>query len=297
MKSLTFTIVFEGESLNFGEGFGNVSTLKKLTRQNGDMHTFVSRQAIRYDLVRLGHEWFGWNLQTVSKEKGTVQFRDEITIADSPEVDFFGYFKTKKSEASNTREAVVRISKAISLEPYRSDMDFMTNTGLAQRIGEHPNPVNVEQHQSLYAYTVTMDIDKIGRDKDIVLSNEEIFERIKQLLSLFPVLQRNIRGRQESMLPLFVIGGAYPIANPFFHGRTRLEYTGRGMEIKIDTLEDTINVETPFGNVKDSTNIGFVRGIFANEEEFASILPEGQVGTVQEVFNRMIQEVKEYLGL
>lgn len=61
------------------------------------MLTFASRQSIRYDIVRLGNEWFGWNLQTVDKAKGTLQFREDVNIADSVEMDLFGYLKTGKN--------------------------------------------------------------------------------------------------------------------------------------------------------------------------------------------------------
>ena len=37
---------------------GNISELKKLTRADGNMYTFASRQALRYDVVRLGNEFF-----------------------------------------------------------------------------------------------------------------------------------------------------------------------------------------------------------------------------------------------
>ena len=62
-KGLTVSVIFNAQSLNYGEGIGNISELKKLTRADGNMYTFASRQALRYDVVRLGHEFFNWNLQ------------------------------------------------------------------------------------------------------------------------------------------------------------------------------------------------------------------------------------------
>lgn len=215
-KALSFTVVFQGNSLNYGEGIANISELKKIHRGNGDVLTFASRQSIRYDIVRLGNEWFGWNLQTVDKTKGTLQFREDVTIADSVEMDFFGYLKTGKS--SQKRPAVARLSHAVSLEPYRSDMEFLNNMGLAERIDETPNLANIEQHESLYSYTMTIDLDKVGIDGDIELSKEIRYTRVEQLLEIIKLLNRNIRGRQESLAPLFIIGGLYPVANPFFWG-------------------------------------------------------------------------------
>ena len=58
------------------------------------MYNFASRQALRYDVVRLGNEIFNWNLQVVDKSKGTVQFKDDMTIKDSQEMALFGYMTT-----------------------------------------------------------------------------------------------------------------------------------------------------------------------------------------------------------
>ena len=48
---LTATMVFEAESANYGEGFGNISVLKKMSRRNGETYTYISRQALRYSIV------------------------------------------------------------------------------------------------------------------------------------------------------------------------------------------------------------------------------------------------------
>ena len=227
-KGLTFTVIAQAQSLNYGEGISNIAELKKLTRADGNVYTFASRQCLRYDIVRLASELFNWNLQVVDKSKGTIQFKDDMTIKDSQEMDLFGYMKTSKKDdkdkgGSSTREAVVRLSNAISLEAYRSDMDFLNNKGLADRIGEHPNLANVEQHLSYYTYTVTIDLSKVGIDGDIELSNEDKCNRVTQLLEIIKILNRNIRGRQENLSPLFVVGGMYDIANPFFLGRVKVE--------------------------------------------------------------------------
>ena len=41
--------------------------------------------------------------------------------------------KTKEGEGAATRNAVVRLSNAISLEEFEDDTDFLTNAGLAKR--------------------------------------------------------------------------------------------------------------------------------------------------------------------
>ena len=50
-SGLTVTIVMQANSANYGESIGNVSSLKKLTRQGGNQYTYISRQALRYNIV------------------------------------------------------------------------------------------------------------------------------------------------------------------------------------------------------------------------------------------------------
>lgn len=51
IKGLTMTFVFEAESANYGEGIGNVTSLKKLSRDSGRAYTYISRQALRYNII------------------------------------------------------------------------------------------------------------------------------------------------------------------------------------------------------------------------------------------------------
>lgn len=297
-KALTLSIIFQAQSLNYGEGIANISELKKLTRADGNTYSFASRQCLRYDIVRMASELFNWELQVVDKKKGTIQFRDDISIKESQEMDLFGYMKTSKKEdeskgGSLTREATVRLSNAISLEPYRSDMDFLNNKGLADRIGEHPNLANVEQHLSFYTYTVTIDLSKVGIDGEIVLENKTRAERVVQLLEVLKILNRNIRGRQENLSPMFVIGGLYDAANPFFLGRVKLNTSAKGYEINTELIREVVNSKFLDKEVKVDTMIGILEGIFSNQEELKSIIPE-KVLSVDKVFDNLIAGVKDY---
>ncbi|WKK92354.1 type I-B CRISPR-associated protein Cas7/Cst2/DevR [Clostridioides difficile] len=105
-RGLTFTVIAQAQSLNYGEGIGNISELKKLSRADGNMYTFASRQCLRYDIVRLAAELFNWNLQVVDKEKGTIQFKDNISIRESEEMDLFGYMKTNKKDEKDKKEVL-----------------------------------------------------------------------------------------------------------------------------------------------------------------------------------------------
>lgn len=293
-KALTMTVVFQANSLNYGEGIANISELKKFHRGDGEVYTYASRQSIRYDIVRLGNELFGWNLDTVDKASGVVQFKKDVTINDSVEMDLFGYLKTDKN--SQKRPAVVRLSHAISLEPYKSDLEFLNNMGLASRIGQDANLANIEQHHSFYTYTLTIDLNRVGVDGEIELPNEEKANRVLQLLEVLKVLNRNIRGRQENLAPLFVIGGMYNVANPFFLGRVQLSATTNGWAIQTKLIKETMEQTFAGEAIGKDTRIGILSGVFANEGEFYDLFNE-QVMPVEPFFQYVSKQIQLYYGV
>ena len=171
---LTFTMVFLAESANYGEGIGNITTLKKMTRGDFQQYSYISRQAMRYNIVKQ----LKWDNTPVDGKSGVVQFAPSATIEDYPEIDLFGYMKTTskaddKKGGASTRSAVVRLSNAISLEPYQSDLEFLTNMGLAQRQNLENGIAQSEIHRSYYSYTISIDLDRIGVDVEIEVSQEE----------------------------------------------------------------------------------------------------------------------------
>lgn len=293
-KGLTFSVIFRANSLNYGEGTANISELKKFHRGTGDVYTFASRQSLRYDMVRLGNQLFDWNLDVVERGreqgKSVIQFKKECTIADSVEMDLFGYMKTQSGQGADKRSAVARLSHAISLEPYRSDLEFLNNMGLANRIDENPNLATLEQHVSYYTYTLTLDLSRVGVDQEIELPKEEKATRVKQLLEVVKFLNREIRGRQENLAPLFVIGGVYKIPNPFFQGRIALLH-GEKERLNIDLLKDTVQTSVLGESIKEDTNIGYVRGIFDNEEDLSEIV---QANSVEKFFAHLAEQVDQF---
>lgn len=292
-KGLTLSIIFEAESANYGESFGNISSLKKLSRGDGNSYSYISRQALRYNIINQ----LGWDNTKVSNADKVVQFEKDASIKDYPEIDFFGYMKTGKNSvngSSNTRNAVVRLSNAVALESYNSDLDFLTNMALAKR-GAMDNAIaQSEIHKSYYAYTVTIDLDKVGIDEIIKdkennkekqeIDNKEKAKRVKELLKILKTLYRDIRGRRENLSPLFIIGGVYNIKNPFFENR--LKVNKNNLEIK--TIKDVLDLDS---EIKNNTICGLVDSIFANTEE---IKKELDAKTVSYVIDELSKKVDEY---
>ena len=89
-KGLTVTMIFLAESANYGEGIGNITTLKKMSRGTYEQYSYISRQAMRYNII----QQLEWDKTPVDGKSGVVQFAPSATIEDYPEIDLFGYMKT-----------------------------------------------------------------------------------------------------------------------------------------------------------------------------------------------------------
>lgn len=286
-KGLTASFIFEAESGNYGEGVGNVTALKKVSRGSGESYSYISRQAIRYNII----EQMGTNNTPLDVDGSVIQFAPEATIKDYAEVDLFGYMKTKKP--AKTRSAVVRLSNAISLESFNADLDFLTNKGLLDRYNEQGKDIkdggNIAQseiHKSYYAYTIAIDLDKVGIDKNdnIEISNEEKTERIKNFLKTLKFLYRDIKGRRENLSPIFAIGGVYDIKNPFFENKLKV----KDNKIVVETIKNVLELDE---SIKENTFCGLIEGIFQNDTK---IKEELESCIMSDFFKKLEDKVEEY---
>ena len=226
-----------------------------MSRGDGYSYSYISRQALRYNII----EQLRWKTPVSDADK-VVQFEKDASIDKYPEIDFFGYMKTGKNSpngSSNTRVATVRLSNAISLENYNSDLDFLTNMALAKRDNLDNAIAQSEIHKSYYAYTITIDLDRVGIDeivldkkgkdaekKLIEIKKSERAKRVNDLLKILKTLYRDIRGRRENLSPIFIIGGVYNIKNPFFENRLKVSKN----KLDIEKILKTIDIEEEVKN-------------------------------------------------
>lgn len=292
-KGLTLTILVQASSANYGESLGNVASLKKVTRGDGYQYTYISRQALRYNIVQQLDEPLATLSAEGSGDKKAIQFDKDATIEAYPEIDFFGYMKTNKGTNAHVRSAKVRLSNAISLEPFRGDTDFLNNMGLAARLrkAKGDNSINnglaqSEIHLSYYRYTVTIDLDQIGIDEaeDIQISNQEKARRVSKLLDVIAYLYRDIRGRREDLKPLFVIGGIYDIKNPVFENIVDV----KNNTVLIEGIKDVMTSE-----LANQTETGVVSGKFTNTDEIKRELHATSVAKFFEVLKKKVADYYE----
>ncbi len=287
IKGLTMSAIFQAESANYGETIGNVASLKKISRGRGYQHTYISRQALRYNIVNQ----MGVDNTEIKADKTVLQFAPETTIDEYPEIDLFGYMKT--TEGQKTRSAVVRLSNAISLESFKGDLDFLTNKGLYDRYLKQDDKdeavkgggiAQSEVHRSYYAYTISVDLDKVGIDEndDIEIEDSEKASRIINLLDTVKFLYRDIKGRREDLKPLFTIGGVYAIKNPIFHNALDV----KNNRIDVDRIKDVL-----YEDIKGNTYCGLIKGVFDNDNE---VIKELGAKPMPEYFEIVKGKVKDY---
>jgi CRISPR-associated protein Cst2 len=287
-KGLTMSFVIEAESANYGEGVGNVTALKKMSRGNGDSYTYISRQALRYNII----QQMGIDNTPLKLDKSVIQFAPDAHIDSYPEIDLFGYMKT--NNGTKTRPAVARLSNAISLESFQADTDFLTNKGLFDRYirdtqdeKQGGNIAQSEIHHSYYTYTITVDLDQVGIDTnegDMEISNEEKAERVKLLVRTLKFLYRDIKGRRENLSPIFAIGGVYDIKNPFFENRIKVRHN----KLQTRSLKNVLSLDP---TIAEQTKCGFIEGIFDNDEQ---IIEDLHATTIGEFFTYIEQEIDRY---
>ncbi|MCM8822546.1 MAG: type I-B CRISPR-associated protein Cas7/Cst2/DevR [Candidatus Omnitrophica bacterium] len=310
-KYLHMAVIFKASNLNYGEGVGNILTLKKVTTE-GKNFSYISRQALRYDIVRGLNELYGYKPAAVNKEAGVIQFTETATIKEFPEIDFFGYMKTEKKEQSkvndskrqgNTgnkdktkiRKAVVRLTDAVSLEPFCNELEFGTNKGLADRIPNNTgNDIfQAEIHRTYYCYTLTCNLEEIGIDSvyAINLDNRERAKRVKNLLNVIKLLNRDIRGKRENLSPLFVIGGLYDVGNPFFYNRIKLLFTKDKILLNEKLINSTLSIKTIEKTVGEQSKLGFLDGEFSNIE---GINKEVEKLSIENFFGELEKQIDEF---
>jgi len=288
-KGLTVSIIFDAFGANYSENIGNITELKKVSRGDGNMYSYISRQALRYNIV----QQLGWDYTPVVDENKVVQFAPSATIKDYPEIDLFGYMKTKSGSGADTRAAVARLSNAVALEPFNGDMDYLTNMGLARRKDFANAIAQSEIHKSFYAYTITIDLDKVGVEKNvkgeiiIEISNEQKTDRVNKLLSALRYLYRDVKGRRENLSPVFIIGGIYDRKNPFFEGRLKLNKGKLNAEI----INSVLNSDN---RIKECTSIGYIGGIFVNDNEIKEKLC---TESIESFFAKLSKKVEEYYNV
>lgn len=150
---------------NRGENEGTVSTLQKIIR-NGEIHSTVSAEAIRYALREVWQEDTTLQLNRRVSHNGSEWKDDEFEKWDENiDDDVLGFMHARKETVS--RRGILEITRAISTTPWNGELSHNFASPGANPAVTHDNPIPyaVEEHHTRYQYGFAMTPEALGKDK------------------------------------------------------------------------------------------------------------------------------------
>lgn len=292
-NSITVTAVSNMTS-NYSEGLGNIASVQKVFK-NQKVYTVRTRESLKNAIMvqsgmydDLETESNGATQKTVSKELNASNCRALEG----------GYMNTKG--VTTIRKSSFYLTDAISCESFVNETRFHNNLFLASNFAKANNinlqekagdaglmPYQYEYDKSLKVYSITIDLDMIGRDENfqgeegyVEASNEEKINRVVAILDAIEGLSLTVKGNLDNAEPMFVVGGLSERKTHFFENVVKVE--GQKLVLSKD-LEDRIN---------KGYYSGLLQGkCFKNEDE---IIEKLNPMSVTGFFDKLREDVKAY---
>ncbi|SHI82076.1 type I-B CRISPR-associated protein Cas7/Cst2/DevR [Lutispora thermophila] len=244
-KALTITYLTKATyaSLNGSDKeVDNISSIKKIRKNDGKEYPYCSSQAVRRAL-REQLAVMGFKLSegmAGEKEKGaaTTKCEPQTYIDD----DLFGFMNASADTIKRT--SPVRVSPLVALTPYLGELDFATNY-MSVSSGGNPNIFETEIHSGYYCGTILIELDRVGEkatgDKyELKLDNEQKAERVLALIDAVQNLWTV--GRQSRFLsdisPKLVCASLMSVKNPIFMESIRVDDNDN---IEVELIKNTIS--------------------------------------------------------
>ena len=290
-NALTITVVANMTS-NYSEGLGNISSVQKIYRDR-NVYAIRSRESLKNAIMVQS----GIYEDLETEANGATQKKvDENLNATNCRALEGGYMNTK--ESTYVRNSSFYLTDAISTESFINETRFHNNLYLATNFANANNlnvqkdagkvglmPYQYEYEKSLKVYSLTIDLEKVGKDPnfpDKEADNKEKFERVKSILEAIENLSLVVKGNLDNAEPVFAIGGLSLRKTHYFENVVRVE---QGALVLGEALKE---------KKEDGFNCALLKGdIFTNEAE---IVKELQPASMREFFKSLIEDVKNYYG-
>ncbi|WP_324270336.1 type I-B CRISPR-associated protein Cas7/Cst2/DevR [Fusobacterium polymorphum] len=289
--ALTITVVANMTS-NYSEGLGNISSVQKIYRDR-NVYAIRSRESLKNAIMVQS----GMYKDLETETNGATQKKvDENLNATNCRALEGGYMNTK--ESTYVRNSSFYLTDAISTESFINETRFHNNLYLATNFANANNlnvqkdagkvglmPYQYEYEKSLKVYSLTIDLEKVGKDPnfpDKEADNKEKFERVKSILEAIENLSLVVKGNLDNAEPVFAIGGLSLRKTHYFENVVRVE---QGALVLGEALKE---------KKEDGFSCALLKGdIFTNEVE---IIKELQPISMREFFKSLIEDVKNYYG-
>lgn len=268
VRSITFTVLTESPvALSNDQGTGgNFTPIKKYFYKDG-MRAMTSVATFTYELKKILYTNYEWKLNSIIVKDKNLTFRPEEM--SNKEADVFGFLIPDLNQASKT--SPLRIIPFISVNIYRNDTQLITNRGFLNKNFEREYYKNEKNEMKLmdikdvketnalaneeimgdyYYYTVTLELDRIGKtelDKDgkmLNLKEQQYFEKnirkeiVSDLINALSELTRDIKHQTVHLKPIAVYGGIFKKVIPYFWNDVKFEDGKLNVDIFNKTVED-----------------------------------------------------------
>jgi CRISPR-associated protein Cst2 len=295
-KALTLTILANITS-NYSEGLGNVSSVQKVFR-NGNTYATRSRESLKNAIMVQSGMYD--DLKVTVDGATQKEVSEELNVSNCRALEG-GYMNTNvgKDKLTYVRNSSFYLTDAISCEPFINETRFHNNLHLAQTYAKEQGinlqheakksgliPYNYEYVKSLCAYSITFDLEMIGRDEnfDQEASTQEKADRVNAILEAIENLNLVVKGNLDNAEPIFVVGG---LSNRKTHVFENVVRVNKGRLSMTEDLKDKIEI--------GGYEVALLKGDnFVNEQE---IIDKLKPVTVTKFFDNLKQEVNQYFGV
>jgi len=290
-KSLTVTVIANMTS-NYSEGLGNIGSVQKVYK-NRKAYATRSRESLKNAIMVQSGMYE--DLQTTVDGATQKLVSKELNVSNCRALEG-GYMSTKGT--TFVRNSSFYLTDAISCENFINETRFHNNLYLANnyakanKINLQDNagkaglmPYQYEYDKSLKIYSMTIDLEMIGIDKNFQgeASAEEKADRVHKLLDAVANLSLIVRGNLDNAEPLFIVGGLSERKTHYFENVVKVQ---NEQLILSKDLKDKI---------EEGYYVGLLQGgTFINEID---IVKELNPMSIREFFHAVKDEVKQYYGL
>lgn len=287
-SAVTLTVVANMTS-NYSEGLGNIASVQKVFK-NRDIYAIRSRESLKNAIMVQS----GMYDDLKTEVDGATQklANKDLNVSNCRALEG-GYMSTKGT--TFVRKSSFYLTDAISTESFVNETRFHNNLYLATNkanelgvsIQDKPKeaglmPYQYEYDKSLKIYSITIDLDMIGKDQNFEAEadNNEKANRVISLLRAVQNLSLVVKGNLDNSEPLFVVGGLSPRKTHYFENVVKV------------SKDNLVISEDLIQKINSGFSAGLLRGgEFKNEDEIVEKL---QPKSVMTFFDDLCEEVKKY---
>lgn len=292
-KALTLTVVANMTS-NYGEGLGNISSVQKVFK-NGKSYATRSRESLKNAIMVQSGMYD--DLQTVVDKKVNQKVVSAELNATNCRALEGGYMNTIQD--TYIRKSSFYLTDAIACDDFVNETRFHNNLHLASNFANNNKlniqadarkcglmPYQYEYDKTMKMYSVTIDLDMIGKDENFDTQEADAKEKAGRVIAILDAVENLnlvVKGNLDNAEPLIVVGGLTDRKTHYFENVLKVK------ENKLLITEDLK------ARIANGCNIALLEGgNFKNESE---IKVELAPISITKFFGDLREQVTKYYGV